>query len=56
MWFITESTTCGIVMSFCVSAANSAKFIHKGLLTPFTRSNGIFTLSKPEIKSTWLWS
>lgn len=55
MSLITESTTCDILMSFCGGAANSAKFLHKGLLIPFTRANGIFIVGKSELKSAQLW-
>lgn len=55
MKFITECTTCDILMSFCGGAANSATFMHKGLLIPFTRINGMFIVCKQEFKSAQLW-
>lgn len=46
---------CDILMRFGGRAANSAKFMHKGLLIPFARKNGIFSVSKPEFESAQLY-
>lgn len=54
MLFITEDTMCDILMRFGSEAANSAEFMHKGLLIQFARKNGIFSMSKPDFESAQL--
>lgn len=44
--FIIKSIPCDILMSFSGIAANSAEFMHKGLLIPFARTNGILIVRK----------
>lgn len=54
MLFITENTTCDILIRFGGGAANLAKLMHKGLLIQFARNNGICSVSKPDFESAQL--